>query len=225
MIHLASQPLTVGDLVRSQPAAVRVLQRHHIDFCCGGGKPLVDVCAKAGIAVDALLDEVAAERGHAPDWAALATPELTVAIVERFHEPLAEELPRLVAMVDKVLRVHGDKDRLRLEALARAVHALVDDLVPHMFKEEQVLFPLLNKGVASAALPPIRVMHAEHDTVGEILRQIRQLTEDFVPPLAACATWRALYQGLAELERDTHEHIHVENNILFARVMTESGVH
>lgn len=220
----APLPTTVGELVRTQPNAVRVLQRYGIDFCCGGGKLLVDVCAKLGVSVDALLAEVAAERGHAPNWDALATAELTVAIVERFHEPLTEELPRLIAMADRVLAVHGDKDPQRLTALNQVVHALVDDLVPHMFKEERVLFPLLNKGVSAGALPPIRVMFAEHDTVGDLLRQLRVLTDEFVPPVGACSTWRALYQGLAELERDTHEHIHVENNVLFARILAESKV-
>lgn len=220
----APLPVTVGDLVRTQPNAVRVLQRYGIDFCCGGKKLLADVCASSGLEVDALLAEVAAERGHAPNWDALATPELTVAIVERFHEPLAEELPRLIAMADRVLAVHGNKDPERLAALNHVVHALVDDLVPHMFKEERILFPLLNKGVSAGALPPIRVMFSEHDTVGDLLRQLRVLTEEFVPPPGACSTWRALYQGLAELERDTHEHIHVENNVLFARILAESKI-
>ena len=212
----ATSPMTVADLVRSQPAAVRILQRHGSDFCCGGKKPLADACADVGVATEALLAEVnAASQTVTLSWSTLPPSALCDTLESRFHAPLAEELPRLRAMAQRVLLVHGHKDPERLEGIADAVDALIADLVPHMREEEAELFPLIRQGRRADAAALLAGLEEEHEAVGAILKQLRHLTDAFTPPPGACGTWRALYQGLGELEAETHEHIHIENNVLF----------
>src|SRR5690606_3669224 len=136
-----------------------------------------------------------------------------------YHRPLDEQLPRLLQQAEKVLRVHGDKRPEILEPLHEAVGLLVDELQTHMQKEERVLFPWILGGSGATAGAPVRVMVEEHDRAGELLAEIRQLTGGFVVPDGACGTWTALWQGLEQLERELHEHIHLENNILFPRAL------
>jgi regulator of cell morphogenesis and NO signaling len=115
--------------------------------------------------------------------------------------------------------VHHDKDPATMDALRRAWTDLVEDLVPHMRKEEQVLFPWIRSGHGDSAWAPIQVMESDHERVGEILATIRRLTGDYVVPEEACGSWRALWQGLEALEEDLHRHIHLENNVLFPRAL------
>ena len=216
---LESTALSVADLVRAHPAAIRVLQRHGIDFCCGGKRPLTDACALAGVATATVLEEVAqASKIVTLNWTTLAPAALCDTLVARFHAPLAAELPRLQAMAARVLLVHGHKDPDRLEALAQTLDQLVAELVPHMREEEVALFAQIRAGDWAAAKEAIAQTELEHASVGQLLLQLRHLTDGFVPQPGACGTWRALYQGLAELEAETHEHIHVENNVLFAAI-------
>ena len=213
-------PTTVADLVRGHPAAVRILQRHGIDFCCGGKKPLADACEQAGVTTEALLAEVEqAGQTVTLSWSTLPPTALCDTIEARFHAPLAAELPRLQAMADRVLLVHGHKDPERLEGLADTLGALIGELVPHMASEESDLFPLIRAGQRAAVQDWLGQIEQEHEAVGALLKRLRHLTDGFAPPPGACGTWRALYQGLAELEAETHEHIHVENNVLFPSVV------
>jgi regulator of cell morphogenesis and NO signaling len=223
---VTSTSLSVGELVTAHPRAVAVLQRRQIDFCCGGARPLAEACAARGIDPQALLEEVHAEevrwRADAVRWDERSLPELIDHILTRYHEPLITELPRILAMAHRVQQVHGDKDPRIAELVARVI-ALKDDLLPHMQKEELVLFPLIRGGRGMLAGGPITVMHVEHEEVGALLRQIRALTDDFTAPDGACGTWRALWQGLADLEADLHEHIHLENNILFPKALHDGA--
>jgi len=143
------------------------------------------------------------------------------------HAYLSEALPRLVALADKVAGVHG-AIHPELTAVAELVHELRDDLEPHLLKEEQVLFPMIRDLAVAMAAPefhcgslsnPIRVMLTEHDTVGELLAALRARTDSYRVPDDGCASYQALYAGLAELEADTHLHVHKENNVLFPAVL------
>jgi regulator of cell morphogenesis and NO signaling len=138
---------------------------------------------------------------------------------------LRRELPRLAELINKLVARHGDR-YFQLPGLQATLRALHEELASHMFKEERVLFPLVRQlEAAEQAFPihcgsianPIRVMEHEHDDAGAALAKIRELTDNFQVPEGACATFRALYQGLAELETDLHQHIHKENNILFPK--------
>jgi regulator of cell morphogenesis and NO signaling len=220
---------TLADIVNANPAAVRILERHRLDYCCGGRHTLAAACTDAGVdpaVVQAELD--AAGAGAEADWAGLDAGQLVDHIEATHHRYLHEELPRLSELAAKVLGVHGGR-HAELAAVARTYEALRADLEPHLAKEEQVLFPMIRElAAARTTAPPtfhcgsianpIRVMLLEHDRAGELLAALRSLTGDFTPPADACASYAALYSGLAELEADTHLHVHKENNVLFPLV-------
>lgn len=215
---------TVARLAVRLPAASRVFQRHDIDFCCGGNRPLDEACAEAGISAAAVLDEIAKESEARPDgvrWDERPLGELVEHILAAYHRPLDEELPRLAAMAQKVFDVHGDKDPERLRELRAVTIGLTQELADHMMKEERILFPWIQSGNGRMAGGPINVMNMEHDSAAESLRRIRELTDNFVPPPHACNTWRALWLGLQEFDRSLREHIHLENNVLFPRALSE----
>jgi len=228
----------VAKIATRHPGTIRVFQSHGIDFCCGGKRPLAEASAERGLDLDALRTELAeAAAGPAADdrdWQEAPLTELVDHIVTRFHDRLRDDLPRLAAMADRVLAVHGEKHPEVLPALARTFHGLRAELESHTLKEEQVLFPWVcemersatggaSRGCGVTTMPcgtvdgPIAVMEAEHDDAAHALAELRRLTADFVPPAGACTTFRGLYHGLAELETDLHRHIHLENNVLFPR--------
>lgn len=215
---------TVADLAARRPRSVAVLQRHGIDFCCGGRRPLAEACSKVGIEAVALLAEVDAAENNGDAgirWDEVSLPALIDHLLARYHRPLDTELPRIEAMARRVLHVHGGRDPERFEKLLRLVVELRAELEPHMVKEETILFPWILGGRGRDAGAPVRVMLMEHEAVGALLAGLRETTDDYVVPLVACATWRALWQGLETLEADLHEHIHLENNILFPRALQE----
>ena len=213
----------VGSVVTEHPLAARVFARHGIDFCCGGGRPLGEACTAHGVDAEAVLAEIDKEITVASEsetrWDEEPVSALIDHIVREYHEPLREELPRLDAMARKVNDVHGDKDPERLQGIQNTVAALRADLEQHMMKEEQVLFPMIRSGQGGMAQGPISVMEMEHDEAGGALLRLRELTDGYVAPEQACNTWRALYAGLADLERSLHVHIHLENNILHRRAL------
>ncbi|MBZ0266688.1 iron-sulfur cluster repair di-iron protein, partial [bacterium] len=213
----------VGQLAARHPLATRVFARHGIDYCCGGGRPLQEVCEKKGLDTGAVLEEIRRELASSsvPEerWDEAPLGDIIEHIVATYHRPLGEELPRLDAMARKVLDVHGDKDPERLSELVSVFAGLRAELEEHMGKEEQVLFPMIKAGQGASADAPISMMEHEHESAGAALRRIRQLTDDFEVPEHACNTWRALWHGLAALEESMHRHVHLENNILFPRAL------
>jgi len=229
---------TVGELVRERPSRARVFEDLGIDYCCGGKKPLSEACAKKGHDVDEVLETIkeadsASSAGDAADYASMPLTELVDHIIATHHAYLVRELPRLREMSAKVAKVHGDKDE-RLGQLASVVCGLEDELTSHMMKEERILFPVICQLEQTDSLPsmpfgtianPIRAMEAEHDTAGSALADIHRLTDAYTPPDWACNTYRALLDGLHELEFDLHQHIHKENNILFPRALVVEESH
>lgn len=223
---------TVGELVRERPSRARVFEDLGIDYCCGGKKPLAEACAKKGHDVDKVLESIkevdsSGSVEDATDYASMPLDELADHIVATHHAYLVRELPRMQQMSAKVAKVHGDKDA-RLGQLASVVNDLVEELSTHMMKEERILFPVIRQLEQSDTLPampfgtlanPIRAMEAEHDTAGSGLEDMHRLTDGYAPPDWACNTYRALLDGLHELELDLHQHIHKENNILFPRAL------
>lgn len=214
----------VGQIAAAHPLTTRVFARHQIDYCCGGGLPLEKACANGGLDANMVLKEIKdeiernAER-KTQSWAAFSPEQLIDHILETFHEPLYEELPRLAGMTQKVLEVHRDKNPEQLEALSSVMLRLKSELESHMAKEENFLFPMIRQGNWTKALELISVMEQEHEQAGQALGEIRKLTQDFKVPEEACTTWKALWHGLERLEEDLHSHIHLENNVLFSRVL------
>lgn len=214
---------TVARIATQRPLAIPVFHRYRIDFCCGGHQPFESACRDAGIDPECFLDEVAAAeaRAAAPDrrWDQESLDALIDHILDRYHRPLDEALLRLVDWADAVLRAHGEKDPARFVRLADRVAAVREELVTHLEKEEQVVFPWIRGGSGATAGEALGVLEREHEALGTLLAEIRLLTGDFAVSDEACATWRALWQGLQTLERDCHEHIHLENNVLFPRAL------
>jgi regulator of cell morphogenesis and NO signaling len=220
----------VGQLVADRPSRSVLFERLGIDYCCGGKRPLRDACARKGLDPEAVLQELTASdriaaTGNETDWANAPLAALADHVVATYHVPLREALPRLSLLIDKVARAHGEKHHEVLR-LREVFASFQSDLEVHMLKEESVLFPLCRQLDTAGALPaspcgsiknPILVMTHEHDSAGADLESMRGLTHDFTPPADACATYRVMLDGLAEVEREMHHHVHLENNILFPR--------
>jgi regulator of cell morphogenesis and NO signaling len=222
-----TQNTTVAEIAAGVPSSIRVFQRRDIDFCCGGKRPLAQACAERGLTFNEIVDEIATSAEVHPEnvtgWLEAPLDALTAHIVRTYHQPLRDELPRLNTMAAKVAKVHGTKDS-RLGRVASALLELSEELQAHMRKEEQVLFPVIDAIETGASAPmridaPISVMEHEHEQAGVLLGELRSLTDEYQPPEWGCATVRALYGGLAELEHAMHVHIHLENNILFPRAL------
>ncbi len=213
----------VGEIAARHPLATRVFARHNIDFCCGGGVALTDACAKRDLDTAVVLQEIEREIASpgadtaSPRWTEAPVEELVAHIVSRYHDSLREELPRLESMARKVFRVHGDKDPERLGALLESFLRLQAEVVAHLRQEEESLFPSLLRTAAGQAAE-LEPFVDDHVRVGQELHRIRELTDGFRVPDGACNTWNALWHGLAALETDLHEHIHLENNVLFPRI-------
>ena len=225
---------TVADIVLANPDAARVFEKHEIDFCCHGRRSLADACVHAG--ADASVVQAELDALDAPA-AAVAVPdgvgELIDHIVVTHHEYLRRELPRLHELMGKVVNAHAERHP-EVHDVALALEAIEEDLLPHLLKEEHALFPMAKELVAAdgpvtfgvcSVLHPIRVMHTEHDEVGELLATLHHRTNCFTPPDDACPTWQALYAGLAELEHDVHTHVHLENNVLFPKILELEAAH
>jgi regulator of cell morphogenesis and NO signaling len=214
--------MTLGDLVATRPEAARVLDRFGLDYCCHGDRTLDDACAAAGLdprVVGAAMPEP--DDGEAASWTALEPPALADDILATHHAYLHEELPLLDALAAKVVSVHGERHP-ELHEVQRLFVAVRDDLEPHLAKEERVLFPAIHAIAAGrrdfpfgSIENPIRMMDVEHDRAGELLAELRAATHEYAVPEDACASYRSLYERLAELEHDTHVHIHKENHVLF----------
>ena len=227
---LITPDTTVAEIATAVPATIAVFQRHQIDFCCGGRVPLAEACAARGLDPDVVLGDLRTSTTPAaaePNWSDVSLTALVRHIQQRFHEPLRVELPRLEAMLAKVVSRHGTHLPEVLLPLQHTFADLETELLAHMQKEDRVLFPMIEALEAGrplpgpdapdAMLPPIAVMEAEHDAAGTALHRMRTLTGGYAPPEWACPTFRGLYYGLSQLEADMHVHVHLENNILFPR--------
>lgn len=208
---------TLGNLACLLPGATRVFRQHRLDFCCGGNTRLGDAARQQGLDAEALAQQLAALEGlgDSTDWREAPAAALIEHVLERFHERHREQLPELIRLASRVEQVHGNKPDCPRGLAAHLLH-MQHELESHMCKEEQVLFPMLQRGVAPGGLQgPITVMRHEHDQHADALAHLAELTNDITPPANACNTWRALYRGLEELRDDLMQHIHLENNILF----------
>lgn len=226
---------TVRDIATENPAAVRVFEKYGIDYCCGGRVPLAEACATKGLSVDEVIGSLEAVIAPlAPgekDWTKEALASLTAHIVEVHHAYVTRETPRLNELAAKVVNRHGDT-RAELAVIQAKLAELGEEMTTHQGKEEVVLFPYIGKleryASGDGPLPrncfgsithPIEMMTKDHDIAGNLLGEIRKLSQDYTPPADACPTFRAFYAGLLEFEQDLHQHLHLENNILFPRAV------
>lgn len=219
---------SIAEIVKAHPALLRVLESFGLDYCCGGRRPLGLACEEAGIDPQVVLEALLnIEKGPEPDWASMGLVELVDQIEATHHAYLHAELGRLGALAEKVTAKHAVRHP-ELNEVQTVFTELSEDFTPHLAKEERVLFPMIRELATSSVAPtfhcgslqnPISVMMLEHDQVGELLEELRALTNGYQTPANGCRSYRALYDGLAELETDTHLHVHKENNLLFPAVI------
>ena len=196
------------------PGATAVFRRLKLDFCCGGQQSLDSACASKGLDTNAVLSEIQAlqQREAAPE--APAPSELIDHILRRYHEVHRQQLPELIRMARRVEAVHRDHPNVP-QGLAGHLETMEQELLAHMAKEEQILFPLLKQGGHPMVVHPIGMMRHEHVSHGAQIERLAELTHQHQPPAGACNTWQALYAGTARLTEDLIAHIHLENNLLF----------
>jgi regulator of cell morphogenesis and NO signaling len=232
---MTSTAKTVREIALEQPHSIRVFERLGIDYCCGGRRPLAEACNERNIPVDVVLAALDAAAGAnevaSVDWTKGPLGQLITHIVATHHAFVKRELPRLATLAEKVVNRHGDT-QAHLPALQRALAQLDKELTQHLAKEENILFPFI-AGLEAAQTSgstqpsscfgtvanPIAMMTREHDAAGGLLAEMDRLSEHFTTPAGACPTYHAFYDGLKEFEQDLHQHIHLENNILFPRAI------
>lgn len=223
------------DIALAKPAARQILEDAGLDYCCGGGKPLREACLHANVSSEEILNRL---RENAKDtgpedlnWMAAPLCELTRHIREKHHRYVREAIPRTRALSNKVATKHGG-NHAELVDIGKLFAEVGEEMIMHMQKEEQILFPYIDaleravNAHGSVEPPffrtvrnPIHAMMQEHDAAGDLIRQIRVLTSEYSAPADACTSFRALYEALREFEADLHQHVHLENNVLFPRAV------
>jgi regulator of cell morphogenesis and NO signaling len=227
--------MTLAEAVDASPQLAREFEKRGLDYCCGGGRTIGEACIQIGLDPQATVAEMAGVTAAAEpaQWTTMSADVLVDHIEATHHRYLWDELPRVAVLVDKIVTVHGECHPELVET-ALCFSQVRADLEPHLAKEERVLFPMIRELAASAGAPsfhcgslrnPISVMLSEHDAVGDLLAELRRLTNDYTPPSDGCATYAACFAAMAEIEADTHLHIHKENNVLFPLVLRLEAEH
>ena len=231
--------MTLAQLTSRNPKLIPLFFERDLDFCCGGGLTVGQACLQKGLDPAEFLTE-ANERladdssGPVPSWKDSQLPELIDYILKRFHEGHLRDFEMLAPMMEKTLAAHGEKFP-NLHPLTAVCNDIVADIVPHMAKEEQILFPLLlnlaklepNEIVFCTPDPtgPIQMMRLEHRQVGLLLDRLVELTHNFTPPETSCATLKGTFALLSKLNREIRLHVHLENNVLFPMAANLSPKH
>lgn len=216
---------SLGELARDLPGATAIFHKHKLDFCCGGSRTLADAAARKGLDTAAIEQELLALQPQSTSQQQLVELDnkaLIEHILTRFHDVHREQLPELIRLSRRVERVHGDHPKCPAGVSAH-LEQMQEELEMHMQKEEQILFPMIARGVGGIAVAPVQVMRHEHDDHGAALERLLDLAHNLSLPDGACNTWQALYRGLETLKNDLMEHIHLENNVLFQRVDGQLG--
>jgi regulator of cell morphogenesis and NO signaling len=227
---------TVGEIAVEIPNATREFEKLGIDYCCGGSRTLGEACAEAKIPVNEVLARLQksvtpAKSASGKNWQTELLADLITHITSTHHVFVREESHRIEALAAKVAAVHG-RNHPELLQVQDVFAALAEELRVHLMKEEQVLFPyvcrmeesvmageLVPPAMFGPVINPVGMMMQEHDSAGEALRTLRSLTADYSVPVDACISYRTFYDALKGFESDLHQHIHLENNILFPRTV------
>src|SRR5208282_4795542 len=231
---------TVGEIAAEMPNATREFEKLGIDYCCGGSRTLGEACAEANISIDEALARLekglaSTQSGDSKDWQNQLLAALIGQITSTHHVFVREETTRIEALTAKVVGVHG-KNHPELLQVQQVFSALSEELSVHLMKEEQILFPYVVRmeesvlagepappAMFGTVVNPVRMMMQEHDGAGDALRSLRAITNEYKVPDDACISYRTLYQALQGFEADLHQHIHLENNILFPRAVAMEG--
>jgi regulator of cell morphogenesis and NO signaling len=234
-LDIAKRPITVGEMVVADYRKADVFRKFGIDYCCGGKKPLDEICRQKKLNLAEIQTELdALDQTQAPvdhDYQQWPPDTLANYIEEHHHQYVAASIPVLDELTAKVARVHGERHPELLD-IARHYREVAQELAMHMLKEERILFPFIRKmqeakrNGTPAPIPvfgsianPIHLMEAEHESAGGSMEAIRTLSSNYTPPQDACTSYRVLFAKLQEFEQDLHQHVHLENNILFPKAI------
>ncbi len=228
MTNIAEQ--TLASIVTQHHQTVPVLEKYHLDFCCKGKRTLTEACTEKGLPVDEVLKELEAsshtkENMNIP-FAEMNAEQLVRHILLHHHFYVRQSMPAIEEHLNKVAAKHGDKFPYMKDVLQLFTH-LKNEMYLHMQKEEVVLFPRIKEIESffkynqkkeinqSYITSPVSVMENEHDEAGTIMEQIRIITNNYTAPEGACTTFKVVLQELKSFEEDLHQHVHLENNLLF----------
>jgi len=238
---IMKQSTTVADVATQFPGTKLALEALGIDYCCGGGRALHAELKEKGITNQELIQTIkqhsSMKTGQTrKSWASASVTELVDHILNSHHVYMKKELPRIAALLEKVTRAHAESHGYMLRELSGTFRGLRNEIEQHLAKEEEILFPLIVATDAflsgeggrptchcGTVLNPIRQMEHEHENAGAALERMRELTQEYSLPDDACPTFGTLYDALQAMERDLHEHIHLENNILFPQSVEQEA--
>lgn len=215
---------SLGQLARSIPGATAIFHKYRLDFCCGGKHSLREAAAARALDPDPLVAELQSLEPPSAKFARDEVPdvELIEHILTRYHDVHRQQLPELIRLARRVELVHGGHTACPV-GLTAHLEQMRGELENHMQKEEQILFPMISRGIRGMAIKPIAMMRQEHDDHSQSLAEIERITRGIISPEGACNTWQALYVGLVTFKKDLMDHIHLENNVLFERIDGQPG--
>ena len=227
MINFEEVPLS--QIALEHYETIPVMEKYSLDFCCRGSKTLSQACSEKNINLATVADEM--RNATAPvkkvmPFTEMTADQLVSHILVHHHFYVNQTIPMIMNMLEKIITKHGPKYPEIFKVYDRFC-AIKADLEPHMQKEEQVLFPRIKEIASSGALTsnacyppayivgPIAEMQTEHDIAGQLMFEIRDLTNNYTAPDEACTTHRVCLETLKAFENDLHQHVLLENNILF----------
>ena len=225
----------VKEIAAANPRATRILEQAGVDYCCGGNKSLHDACAHVGVSEEEIMERLRENKADVEpadkNWASAPLGDLTQHIREKHHRYVREAVQRVPALLTRVKTKHGN-NHPEIAEIEDLFLKIGREMIMHMQTEEQILFPYIEaleravNGEAVLEPPffqtvrnPVQAMMEEHDAAAALVNQIHAASSAYTPPANACASYQALYRDLQEFEADLHEHVHLENNILFPRAV------
>lgn len=220
----------VGDIVKRFPQAGDYFKSIKIDFCCGGNRPIIEAIEERNLNADEVIARIEELYQQAKirnelgvDWEQSTSEEIIDLIIKKHHQFMHQELPQLSPYVTKVLHVHGEQHPHLVE-LHSLFQKFKEEITEHTLKEENDVFPVIiqaEKDQASVEkevlTDAMQALVDEHDSAGDIIKRLREITNDFTPPEGACGTYKLVYKRLKNIESDLFQHVHLENNILFPK--------
>ena len=222
----------IGEIVTKFPNAADIFKEYKIDFCCGGDRPLITAINEQGVNEAEILEKINASYEklqnklytNNKNWVEAPFDELVDHIVNVHHGYLYENLPKISELTTKILRVHGG-NHPELSKVHKLFHTVKMELEAHLIEEETIQYPAIKEYLRSnsevdldKAINIINQLQDEHTGAGDILKELRKVTNDYKAPSDGCNTFKLTYAKLEEMESDIFQHIHLENNILFPRL-------
>jgi len=228
--------LTLAQIVNNNHQAASIFEKYHLDFCCKGKRSLEQACSEQELSVSQVAEELEDifskdNKQRIVDFEKMDLTQLCDYILNTHHAYVKNEMPQIYAYLQKISSKHGDRHP-ELYQIFQTFSAVKEEMEGHMKKEELILFPrikellkLANNENANLQLnitylqSPITIMEQEHDHAGTLLNDIRIFSNDYTPPQDACTTYRLSFAALQAFELDLHQHVHLENNILFPKAI------